>query len=73
MTDYINNWLKSHDPEFQTKSISARVNNETFVQLEELMAMFNISKTEAIQGALDTGLKELLPEAHKVFNADGGE
>jgi hypothetical protein len=67
MVNYIETWLHGEEEAPKTLPISARVSIETVAHLEQLMSTFGISKTEAIQGALDTGLKELLNEADRIF------
>lgn len=73
MKDYINTWLHGEETTQRTQQISARIENETVARIEELMATFGISKTEAIQGALDTGLNDLLSEAERIFTKKQGD
>lgn len=67
MTNYIQTWLHGEEATQRTRQISARIEVETIAKLEDLMETFGISKTEAIQGALDTGLDDLLEEANRIF------
>lgn len=67
-TNYINHWIHGDETMKTTTQISARIKHETGDKLETLMDMFNISRTEAIQGALDVGLDYLIHEGERALS-----